>query len=85
MNLVDGVLTAYNLTRGNFEMNLFMRFLWDLSPLVYATGKYFLFWAGIEIVKLESFKARDQKICLVGTFLVFFAINLWHVWLQSRP
>lgn len=82
MNFMDGVLTAYNLTRGDYETNPFMRTLWDASPLAFASGKFFLFLSGMLFIKNHTSDAESYRTILLGTLSVFLSINVWHIFLH---
>lgn len=81
-NFLDGVLTAHNLTRGDAEMNMFMRFLWDLGPINYASGKFFLFWLGILTLDHCIPELPGRRWVYGITTLLFLAVNSWHLWIH---
>ena len=81
-NFLDGVLTAHNLTRGDAEMNLFMRFLWNLGPIIYASGKFFLFWTGMITLDYCIPDPGGRRWVYGIVTLLFLAVNTWHLWIH---
>lgn len=82
-NFLDGVLTAHNLTRGDAEMNLFMRFLWNLGPIIYASGKFFLFWTGMVTLGYCIPDPGGRRWAYGVVTLLFLAVNTWHLWIHQ--
>jgi len=87
LNFLDGILTAHALTGGRFtELNLMMRGAWDLSPLVYGTLKFWLFWFGLKCLKRAAVSTGAHKVrerVLQGIFAVFLMVFLWHLFVLS--
>lgn len=81
LNFVDGILTAHALTQGSStELNWFMRSAWEVSPLAYATLKWWLFWVGLRLLEgsvLDGSKARGR--ILRGMLVLFSMVLVWHV------
>lgn len=86
LNYTDGVLTAHTLTRGSStEVNWFMRAAWGVSPVVYASLKWWLFWVGLNLLErsfLVGSPAGDihtRRTLLRGVLVTFSLILVWHV------
>jgi hypothetical protein len=89
LNFLDGILTTHALTGGRFtELNLLMRGAWAVSPLVYGTLKFWLFWFGLKCLEHATITRDAHKVrerVLQGTFAVFLLVFLWHLFVLSHP
>lgn len=87
LNFLDGILTAHALTGGRFtELNLMMRKAWEVSPLLYGTMKFWLFWFGLKCLEHAGISEGDQTVrerVLQGIFLVFLLVFFWHMFALS--
>ena len=87
MNFLDGILTAHALTGGRFtELNGLMSRAWEVSPLLYGTMKFWLFWFGLKCLERASVSKGAQRVrerVLQGIFLVFLLVFLWHLFVLS--
>ena len=78
-NLLDAVFTASHLTNGAVEWNVIMRFLWTVSPVAYATGKFVFFRVGMEFLERSFPDLKHKRNVLLATVLAFTGVNLWHL------
>ena len=82
LNFVDGTLTAHALSQGtSTELNWFMRASWGVSPLLFATLKWGLFWVGLML--LERASPTNRVRCLYGVGTLFFLLLCWHGWVLN--
>lgn len=92
LNYVDGILTAHALTQGtSFELNLFMRKAWEVSPLVYASLKWWLFWVGLNLLEKSVINdevtdgVNTRRNLLRGVLGAFSLVLVWHVIILRFP
>lgn len=86
LNFLDAILTSRALTGGRHtEFNLFMRLLWDISPLLFGTAKFWLFWLGLKCLERTVLLHRFREMVLQGVFVVFLLVFLWHLYVISLP
>lgn len=78
LNFSDAVGTAYHLTLGDYELNFLMRRLWVTSPLLYATGKFFLFRAGMAALEAQADNLTTRRNILLGVVSAYLCVVLWH-------
>lgn len=87
LNFLDGILTSHALTGGRFtELNGLMSRAWGVSPLVYGTLKFWLFWFGLKCLERASVGhgANGVRVrVLQGIFAVFLLVFLWHLFVLS--
>lgn len=87
LNFLDGILTSHALTGGRFtELNGLMSRAWGVSPLLYGTMKFWLFWFGLKCLERASVSKGAQRVrerVLQGIFLVFLLVFLWHLFVLS--
>jgi hypothetical protein len=86
MNYIDGVLTAHALTQGSAdELNIFMRKIWEWSPLAYAALKWWLFWVGLNLLEKSILEGaipdptHTRRNLLRFVLGVFTTVLVWHV------
>lgn len=88
LNFLDGMMTAHALTGGrHLELNILMRFAWQVSPFLYGTLKFWLFWLGLKLLERTAHKrdAHQERIRILwGVFLVLSFVFLWHLWVVVR-
>lgn len=86
LNFIDAILTSRALTGGRHtELNLLMRSLWNVSPLLYGTAKFWLFWFGLKCLERATLHHRTREGLLHGLFVVFLSVFLWHLYVLSSP
>jgi hypothetical protein len=85
LNFLDGLLTAHALTGGeSVELNILMRKAWDVSPLVYGTLKFWLFWFGLKALERSvPTGSHLRESVLRGIFVTFLLVDLWHLFVLS--
>lgn len=88
LNFLDGILTAHALTGGRFtELNWLMRRAWEVSPLVYGTLKFWLFWFGLKFLERTALTSKAvlnvREMVLKGVFLMLLLVFLWHLFVLS--
>jgi len=84
LNFLDGLLTAHALAGGNQieEINLLMRGAWAVSPVLYGTLKFWLFWFGLKMLERAAEKRGAHQVrvrVLRGVFVVFSLVVMWHL------
>ena len=82
LNSLDGLLTTCALVRRrSVELNVIMRVSWKVSPLLYISLKFWLFWIGLRLLDSAT-HPRDLQVrerILLGTITVFLVVLLWHL------
>ena len=83
LNFLDGLLTAHALTSGHYtELNVMMRTAWSVSPLLYGTLKFWLFWLGLKMMERSALKRNNHKVrerVLIVVFGLFLLVLMWHL------
>ena len=81
LNFLDGILTAHALTDGrNAEFNPLMSGAWEVSPLLYGSLKFWIFWIGLKSLERASRRGSGLRLrALRAVFWVFALVVSWHV------
>lgn len=88
LNFLDGMMTSRALAGGQYlELNALMRGAWWVSPFLYGTLKFWLFWIGLKTLERTAHK-RDAHQLRVGILWVvlglFSLVFAWHMWVLLR-
>lgn len=83
LNFLDGLMTTHALAGGRYvELNVLMERAWRVSPLLYGTLKFWLFWLGLKLLERAAIKRGSQHVrerVLHGIFAVFLLVIVWHL------